>query len=148
MFRKYAALAAGVAALALSACASAPANQTPAQILAAVHADVANACQIAGPMLDSMKSEEPGLTPDQAKIFDKVYSDTKDFCSVHDTVSIASVKDFANSAIPATLKIVNASSLKQSDKSLAAIMLIGLQAALNTALLPTMPAVPASSPSA
>ncbi len=129
-------IAAGVvASVVLAGCGSAPTvQQTPAQVLAAVHAGVSNACTVAGPTLDSMKIEEPGLTPDQAVIFDKIYSDTKAFCDARGTISVASVQEFANTAIPATLKVVNASPLSQSDKSLAAMMLMGVQATVNITL--------------
>lgn len=147
-------LAAGFVALALTACGSAPtANQSPAQLLATIHAQVGIACSAAGPSLDSIKALEPGLTADQAAIVDKVYADTKAFCAVHDSVSIASVQDFANTAIPAGLKLVNASSLSQDDKTLVAISAIAFQAALNTAIAQynaaapaVVPAVPASTP--
>ena len=138
-------LAAGFVALALSACGSAPAvNQSPAQILATIHAQVGIACSAAGPSLDSIKSLESGLTADQAAIVDKVYADTKTFCAVLDSVSIASIQDFANTAIPAGLKLVNASSLSQDDKTLVAISAIAFQAALNTAIAQYNAAQPAA----
>jgi len=145
MLRKLAVVLAGLAALALSACGSAPAvNQSPAQMLAAVHSQVGIACASVGPSLASIKSLESGLTADQAAIVDKVYADTTAFCAVHDTVSVASVQAFANTAIPATLKLVNASSLSQDDKTLIAIGVIALQAALNAAVAQYNAAQPAA----
>ncbi|MGF6837092.1 hypothetical protein QF001_000959 [Paraburkholderia youngii] len=138
-------LAAGFVALVLSACNTAPTvNQTPAQLLATVHSQVSIACAAAGPSLTYIKALEPGLTSDQAAIVDKVYTDATAFCAVHETVSVASVSDFANTAIPATLKLVNASSLSQDDKTLVAIGVIALQAALNAAVAQYNAAQPAA----
>jgi hypothetical protein len=138
-------LAAGLVAFSLAACNSAPvANQSPAQLLATVHSQVSIACTAAKPSLDSIKSLEPGLTPDQAAIVDKVYADANAFCAVHDTVSVKSVSDFANTAIPAALKLVNASSLSTDDKTLIAIGVIALQTALNTAVAQYNAAQPAA----
>ena len=138
-------LAAGLVASVLSACNTAPvANQSPAQLLATVHSQVSIACAAAGPSLTSIKALEPGLTADQAAIVDKVYADATAFCAVHDSVSVASVSAFANTAIPATLKVVNASSLSQDDKTLVAIGVIALQAALNTAVAQYNAAQPAA----
>jgi hypothetical protein len=138
-------LAAGLVASVLSACNTAPVgNQTPAQLLANVHAQVGIACAAAGPSLTSIKSLEPGLTTDQAAIVGKVYDDATQFCALHDTVSVASIQAFANTAIPAALTIVNTSSLSQDDKTLVAIGVIALQAALNTAIAQYNAAVPAA----
>jgi hypothetical protein len=138
-------LAAGLVASVLSACNTAPtANQTPAQLLATVHSQVSIACAAAGPSLASIKSLEPGLTADQAAIVDKVYADTTQFCALHDTVSVANIQAFANTAIPAALTVVNASSLSQDDKTLVAIGVIAMQAALNTAVAQYNAAQPAA----
>lgn len=133
--KKIAVVMAGAVALSLSACGSTPvANQSPAQLLATVHSQVTIACAAAKPSLESIKSLEPGLTADQAAIVDKVYTDANAFCAVHDTVSVKSVADFANTAIPAALKLVNGSSLSTDNKTLISIGVIALQTALNTAL--------------
>lgn len=145
MLRKYAALAVGlVASVLFAGCASTGTSQTPAQLLATVHSQVSIACAAAGPSLTSIKALEPGLTADQAAIVDKVYADATAFCAVHDSVSVASVSAFANTAIPATLKVVNASSLSQDDKTLVAIGVIALQTALNTAVAQYNAAQPAA----
>jgi hypothetical protein len=132
----------------LSACAAPGTPQTAAQLLATVHADITNACNVAGPSLDSIKSMEPGLTSDQAAIVDKVYTDVTAFCSARSTISVASITDFANTAIPAGLKLVNASSLSQDDKTLIAIGVVALQASLNAALAQYNSALPAAVPTA
>jgi hypothetical protein len=138
-------LAAGLVASVLSACNTAPVgNQTPAQLLANVHAQVGIACAAAGPSLTSIKSLDPGLTADQAAIVDKAYADTTQFCALHDTVSVANIQTFANTSIPAALTAVNASSLSQDDKTLVAIGVISLQAALNTAVAQYNAALPAA----
>lgn len=143
--RKFAVVLAGIAMLAFAGCAS-TGTQTPAQTLAAVHQQVSIACAAAGPSLTSIKALEPGLTADQAAIVDKVYADATAFCAAHDSVSVASVSAFANTAIPTALNLVNASSLSQDDKTLIAIGVIALQAALNTALAQYSAAQPASAP--
>lgn len=134
----------------LSACNSAAiTNQTPAQLIATIHTDVTNACNVVQPSLNSMKTMEGGLTADQIVIVDKVYSDVTTFCSSRSTISVASVADFANTAIPAGLKLVNASSLTQSDKTLIAIAVMVLQGALNSAVTQynsAIQTVPASAP--
>lgn len=138
-------LAAGLVTSALFAgCASTGTNQTPAQLLATVHSQVSIACAAAGPSLTSIKALEPGLSTDQTAIVDKVYADATAFCAVHDSVSVASVSAFANTAIPAALSLVNGSSLSQDNKTLIAIGVIALQAALNTAVAQYNAAQPAS----
>lgn len=145
MKKLLAAFAVGVVALAISGCNSAPvAKQSPAQLLATVHSQVTIACAAAKPSLESIKSLEPGLTADQAAIVDKVYTDANAFCAVHDTVSVKSVSDFANTAIPAALKLVNGSSLSTDNKTLISIGVIALQAALNTAVAQYNAAQPAA----
>jgi hypothetical protein len=136
-------LAAGLVASMLGACAS-TATQTPAQLLANVHAQVGIACSAAVPSLNSIKALEPGLTADQAAVVDKVYADATQFCAIHDTVSVASIQAFANTAIPAALTVVNGSAMSQDDKTLVAIGVIALQAALNTAIAQYNTAVPAA----
>jgi len=144
--RKFAVVLAGVVASVLFAGCTSTAPQTPAQTLVAVHQQVSIACAAAGPSLTSIKALEPGLTADQAAIVDKVYTDATAFCAAHDSVSVASVSAFANTAIPTALKLVNASSLSQDDKTLIAIGVIAMQAALNTALAQYNAAQPASAP--
>jgi len=116
--RKFAVVLAGVVASVLFAGCASTAPQTPAQTLAAIHQQVSIACAAAGPSLTSIKALEPGLT----------------------------VSAFANTAIPTALKLVNASSLSQDDKTLIAIGVIAMQAALNTALAQYNAAQPASAP--
>jgi hypothetical protein len=129
-------LAAGlVASVAFSGCASTgQSNQTPAQLLATIHSQVNIACTSIAPSLTSIKALEPGLTVDQAAVVDQVYTYTNAFCAAHETVSVASIQAFANTAIPAGLKLVNGSSLSQDNKTLIAIGAIALQTALNTAV--------------
>ena len=138
--------AAGVAMLA--GCASNPtANQSPAQLLATVHTQVGIACNVAMPTLTTAKSDEAGLPADQAAIIDQIYNDTNTFCALHQSISVTSVTDFANTAIPASLKLVNASSLPQNDKNLIMLGVLSMQTALNAAVAQyaaAQAAVPAS----
>jgi hypothetical protein len=97
------------------------------------------------PSLTSIKALEPGLTADQAAIVDQVYTYTDAFCAAHETVSVASIQAFANTAIPAGIKLVNGSSLSQDNKTLIAIGAIALQTALNTAVAQYNAAQPAVS---
>ncbi|MGX6999938.1 hypothetical protein [Caballeronia sp. KNU42] len=129
-------------------CASTGTPQTATQLLATVHADITTACTVAGPTLASMQTMESGLTADQAAIVDKVYADATAFCSARSTISVASIADFANTAIPAGLKLVNASSLSTDDKTLIAIGVMALQASLNAALAQYNSALPAAVPTA
>lgn len=144
--RKFAVVLAGVVASVLFAGCVSTTPQTPTQTLTSIHQQVSIACAAAGPSLTSIKALEPGLTADQAAIVDKVYADATAFCAAHDSVSVASVSAFANTAIPTALKLVNASSLSQDDKTLIAIGVIAMQAALNTALAQYNAAQPASAP--
>jgi len=132
----------------LSACGTTGTPQTAAQLLATVHTDITTACTVAGPTLASIQTMESGLTADQAAIVDKVYTDATAFCSARSTISVASIADFANTAIPAGLKLVNASSLSTDDKTLIAIGVMALQASLNAALAQYNSALPAAVPTA
>lgn len=134
-------IAAGIVLSALSACSTVPAtNQTPAQVLATVHTDVSKACVIAQGSMASVVAMQSGLPADQQDVIGQVNKGVNDFCALHDSVSVASVQDFATTAIPAAIKLVSASSLDQTKKLDIQIAMIAFQAALNSALIQFAPA--------
>lgn len=147
MFRKYAALAAGALALALSACASAPADQ--AQVLANVKTQVTKACLVATPTIASLEAMKPQMTVAQAADLDKAAGIVSQACSMA-SLNIASVQDLVNVAVPAAIKVISASNLSEQDKTTAEIALTAASVAVSAALAQYAPAVavPASSPSA
>ena len=148
MKKLFTAAAAGLVASMLSACNTAPvANQTPAQFLATVHADVSKACLVAQSSMASVVAMQSQLPADQQDVIGQVDKGVNDFCALHDSVSVANVQDFTKTAIPAAIKLVGSSSLDQTKKLDIQIALIAFQAALNSALVqftPAVPAVPAS----
>lgn len=142
-------LAAGLVASVLSACNTAPvANQTPAQILSTVHADVSKACVVAQGSMSSVVAMQSQLPADQQDIIGQVDKGLNDFCALHDSVSVANVQDFTKTAIPAAIKLVSMSSLDSTKKLDIQIALIAFQAALNSALLQFVPASAAVAASA
>ncbi|WP_446333583.1 hypothetical protein [Burkholderia pseudomallei] len=140
-------LAACVVALALSACASAPADQ--AQVLTNVKTQVVKACAVATPTLASLEAMKPQMTADQAADLDKAAGIVSQTCAMA-SLNIASVQDLVNVAVPAAIKVIAASSMSDSDKTTAEIALTTASVAISVALAQYAPAaaVPASSLSA
>lgn len=132
----------------LSACASTGTTQTPAQILANFHVQVVKACAVAQPTLLSLQAMSAQLTTDQQADLAKASEVITMVCSAP-TPAITSVQDLVNVAVPAAIKIIAASSMKDADKTTAEIALTAASIAVSAALAQyvTAPAaVPASAP--
>lgn len=138
--------AAGVAMLA--GCAStAPADQS--QVIANVKTQVVKACAVATPTLASLEAMRPQMTADQAADLDKASQVIGQVCSAT-SINIASVQDLVNVAVPAAIKIIAASPMKDADKTTAEIALTAASVAVSAALAQYAPVAPvaASSPGA
>jgi len=132
--------------VAFSGCASTGSTQTPAQILANVQAQVAKACAVANPTLLSLQAMSAQMTAEQVADLNKASGIVTEVCSTPAPV-INSVQDFVNVAVPAAIKIIAASSMKDADKTSAEIALTAASIAVSAALAQYAPAaspVPAS----
>lgn len=144
--KRIAAVLASVAVLALSACASTqPANQTPAEVLANVHTKAVKLCAIATPTLASLEAMKPQMTPDMAANLDKASPIVSSACSAS-AAPIASVQDLVNVAVPAAIKIIAASPMKDADKTTAEIALTAASVAVSAALAQYTPVTTAPAP--
>lgn len=132
----------------LSACASPGTTQTPAQILASFQTQVTKACAVAQPTLLSLQAMSAQLTVEQQADLARASKVITMVCSAP-TPAITSVQDLVNVAVPAAIKIIAASSMKDADKTTAEIALTAASIAVSAALAQyvTAPAAaPASAP--
>lgn len=139
--------AAAAVCVAFSGCASTGTTQTPAQILANFQTQVTKACAVANPTLLSLQAMSAQLTVDQQADLAKASAVVSTVCSAP-APAINSVQDFVNVAVPAAIKIIAASPMKDADKTTAEIALTAASIAVSAALAQyvTAPAVPASAP--
>jgi hypothetical protein len=147
--KRIAAVLAGVVALALSACVSTGTQtQTPAQVLANVHTQAVKLCAIATPTLASLEAMKPQMTPVMAADLDKASPIVASACSAS-AAPVASVQDLVNVAVPAAIKIIAASPMKDADKTAVEIALTAASVGVSAALAQYAPAVavPASAAS-
>lgn len=131
-------LAASLVAL-VSGCASTGA-QSPAEVLANVHVQVAKACAVAKPTLLSLQAMSVQMTADQVAELAKASSIVSEVCSAS-VPPIASVQDLVNVAVPAAIRIIAASPMKDADKTTAEIALTAASVAVSAALAQYAPAV-------
>ncbi|WP_168793622.1 hypothetical protein [Paraburkholderia aromaticivorans] len=157
-------LAAGlVAAVALVGCSSTPTEkpsdptQTPAQILAAVKANVTKACNIAQPTLASVKAMTPTSATGQQAVLAKLTGGASDICSANAAADPSSVQNFVQSIVPDAIAALE--QLKAGADSVTAakyqtwqIAIIAFQTTLSAAIqqygtstAPTSPAPVAAS---
>jgi hypothetical protein len=127
-------LAAGIVALVLSACATV----APEQAAATLQAQAKKQCIVVQPFLSSMLAMQSQLSPDAiAKLTDvsgKVSTACAFASSSGASFSLADVQTFANDAIPALIKVIDASAMDQSQKTAAEIAVTAAQVALATAI--------------
>jgi hypothetical protein len=117
----------------LSACATPATTQTPAQILANFHTQVTKACAVAQPTLLSLQAMSSQLTVAQQADLAKASEVITTVCSAP-TPAITSVQDLVNVAVPAAIKIIAASPMKDADKTTAEIALTAASIAVSAAL--------------
>lgn len=115
---------------------TAPAKPTPtaSELLAQMHTAVTKACNVAQDTLPSAIAMQSQLPADQQDIVEKVNKGVGDFCAAHDTISVASVRDFVKTSIPGVIKIVNASTLDPTMKADVNVALVVFSAALSSAI--------------
>lgn len=131
-------LAAGLVAL-ISGCAT-TGSQTPAEVLANVQVQVAKACAVANPTLLSLQAMATQMTADQAADLVKASDIVNEVCSAK-APAINSVQDLVNFAVPAAIRIIAASPMKDADKTTAEIALTAASVAVSAALAQYAPAV-------
>lgn len=122
---------------------------TAAELLSQMHTAVTKACNVAQDTLPSAIAMQSQLPADQQAIVDKVSKGVGDFCAAHDTISVASVRDFVKTSIPGVIKIVNVSTLDPTTKADINVALVVFSAALSSAVsnfAPATTAAPASAP--
>lgn len=129
----------------LSACASTGATQTPAQILANFQTQVTKACAVASPTLLSLQAMSSQLTVGQQTDLAKASEVVTAVCSAP-APAINSVQDFVNVAVPAAIKIIAASPMKDADKTTAEIALTAASIAVSAALAQYVTAPAVASP--
>lgn len=140
-------LAAGLVASVFAACASSP-SQTPDQIAIEIHTQVAKACMVATPTIASLDAMKTQMTQDQSADLAKVEAIVIPACSAQ-SVSVKSVQDLVNVAMPLAIKIIASSPMKDADKTTAEIALTAASVAVSAVLAQYAPAVavPASAAS-
>jgi hypothetical protein len=135
-------LAAGFATLVLVAC-----GAVPTQTAAAVQVQIGKACAVAVPTLADLQAMQAPSTSTTPTAIDKMASDTQFVCAASATVDTTSLSDLVQTAIPAAIQVVTASSLPQDKKTAIQIGLLAFQTALSAALAqygtPSAPAAPA-----
>lgn len=142
----FAALAAGIVALAFAGCAATTAVATNFQ------AQVAKACLVVQPTLLSVQA----LTvsdPAQQLILGQVVKDNAALCAANASVDPSTVSNLVNTSIPAAVQVVGLLPLDDAAKTSVQIGLMAFQVALSAALAQfgtaTAPAIaptPASAP--
>jgi hypothetical protein len=131
-------LAAGLVAL-VSGCAT-TGSQTPAEVLANIQVQVTKACAVANPTLLSLQAMSTQMTADQAADLVKASTIVTEVCSAK-APAINSVQDLVNVAVPAAIRIIAASPMKDADKTTAEIALTAASVAVSAALAQYAPAV-------
>lgn len=134
-------LAAGIAALFLSACATVS-TQTAEQAAANLQKQVKKQCIVVQPFLSSMTAMQSQLSPDAIEKLAGVSTEVSKVCAFADSTasgvavsfSLADVQTFANEAIPSLIKVIDASALDQGQKTAAELAVTAAQVALATAI--------------
>lgn len=128
--------------VAFAGCAS-TASQTPAEVLANVEVQVKKACAVANPTLLSLQAMSAQMTVDQVADLTKASAIITEVCSAS-VPPIASVQGLVNVAVPAAIRIIAASPMKDADKTTAEIALTAASVAVSAALAQYSPAVAVS----
>jgi len=122
----------------LSACASAPAPQTPAQAVANLADQVNKSCLVVQPTIATLQTQTALLTGSQladlttaAALADKVCTTAAASTS---TVETASVSEFLTTALPLVTVLVDVAPIDPAEKAAAAAALALVKVALSQAL--------------
>ncbi len=118
----------------LSACASTGSTQTPAQVAAAVQAQISKACAVASPTLASLQAMSSQMTVDQQAALNKISAGAAELCTSNGAINTSSINAFVQTAMPAAIQAISQSSLSAQDKTTVEIGLLAFQTALSAAL--------------
>lgn len=155
MKKLFAALAAGVVLLTLSACGATAPTQNSAQLVATIQVKALKVCTVSVPFLKSMTAMKSQLSRD-AQGYLAVASDKVDAAcdAVADAgtstgpISTDKIAALINDGVPALIKVIDGSSLDKDAKAAAEIALTAAQLAVSNALADYLstPAVSAPEP--
>ncbi len=144
MKRVFAALAACIVALALSACAAQPiAPVTPASAAAAIAAaktTIGNQCVALGPLLSSatiMNASNPAAVADlntASDAFGKVCVLAASTPTIQASFTVGDLSTAINAGVPALLRAIGTSTLTPQNKTAAQLAITAAQLALSEAL--------------
>ncbi|MFM0435883.1 hypothetical protein PQQ84_05440 [Paraburkholderia strydomiana] len=141
MKKLFAALAAGVVLLALSACGATAPTQNAAQLVATVQVKAQKVCTVSVPFLNSMTAMKSQLSVDAqgylAVASDKVNAACDIVANAGSSASPIStdkITALVNDGVPALIKVIDESSLDKDAKAAAEIALTAAQLAVSNAL--------------
>jgi hypothetical protein len=141
MKKLFAALAAGVVLLALSACGATAPTQNAAQLVATVQVKAQKVCTISAPFLKSMTAMKSQLSTDAQGYLAVASDKVNAACDVVPnagasvgSISTDKIAALVNDGVPALIKVIDESSLDKNAKSAAEIALTAAQLAVSSAL--------------
>jgi hypothetical protein len=141
MKKLFAALAAGVVLLALSACVATAPTQNAAQLVATVQIKAQKVCTVSVPFLKSMTAMKSQLSTDAQGYLAVASDKVNAACDVVATagasagpISTDKIAALVNDGVPALIKVIDESSLDKDAKAAAEIALTAAQLAVSNAL--------------
>ena len=151
MKKLFAALAAGVVLLALSACGATAPTQNAAQLVATVQVKAQKVCTVSAPFLKSMTAMKSQLSTDALGYLDVASDKVNAACDAvanAGPISTDKIAALVNDGVPALIKVIDQSSLDKDAKAAAEIALTAAQLAVSNALADYLstPAVVAPEP--
>jgi hypothetical protein len=141
MKKLFAALAAGVVLLALSACGATAPTQNAAQLIATVQVKAQKVCTVSVPFLTSMTAMKSQLSADAQGYLAVASDKVNAACDVvanagasAGPISLDKVTALVNDGVPALIKVIDESNLDKDAKAAAEIALTVAQLAVSNAL--------------
>jgi hypothetical protein len=155
MKKLFAALAAGVVLLALSACGATAPTQNAAQLIATVQIKAQKVCTVSVPFLKSMTAMKSQLSTDAQGYLAVASDKVNAACDVvanagasAGPISTDKIAALVNDGVPALIKVIDESSLDKDAKAAAEIALTAAQMAVSNALANYLAPTPAAAPDA
>ncbi|MFP3428719.1 hypothetical protein SB781_03115 [Paraburkholderia sp. SIMBA_061] len=153
MKKLFAALAAGVVLLALSACGGTAPTQNAAQLVATVQVRAQKVCTVSAPFLKSMTAMKSQLSTDAQGYLAVASDKVNAACDVvanagasAGPISTDKISALVNDGVPALIKVIDESSLDKDAKAAAEIALTAAQMAVSNALANYLAPTPAAAP--
>jgi hypothetical protein len=155
MKKLFAALAAGVVLLALSACGATAPTQNAAQLVATVQVKAQKVCTVSVPFLKSMTAMKSQLSTDAQGYLAVASDKVNAACDVvanagasAGAISTDKITALINDGLPALITVIDESSLDKDAKAAAEIALTAAQLAVSKALADYLstPAISAPEP--